>query len=214
MFQTQTKSFVLPALPYDLNALEPVISARTLDFHYGKHHQAYVNKLNELVSGTEYSEMKLESLIIKTAGDGNKGAIFNNAGQAWNHTFYWNSLSPKGVKKPSGELGRKLEISFGGYENFISAFAQAGMAQLGSGWVWLVKENNLLKIIKTSHAGNPIALGHGTPLLVLDVWEHAYYLDYQNRRSDYLAAILDKLINWNFADQNFYSLPKCTSSSD
>ncbi len=203
MIQTKTESFTLPPLPYEQNALEPYISARTLSFHYGKHHQAYVNKLNELVLGSELAELKLEEIITKTCEDGNKGAIFNNAAQVWNHNFYWNSLLPKGGKKPSGELGRKIEISFGNYENFISAFAQAGMAQLGSGWVWLVKEHGILKITKTSNAGNPISQGRGTPLLALDVWEHAYYLDYQNRRNDYLTTILDKLMNWNFAAENF-----------
>ncbi len=205
MIKTKAEPFTLPVLPYEQNALEPYLSARTLDFHYGKHHQAYVNKLNELVSESEFAELKLEEVIAKTAGDGNKGAIFNNAAQVWNHTFYWNSLSLEGGRKPSGELGRKIEISFGSYENFIRKFAQAGMVQFGSGWVWLVKEGGILKIIKTSNAGNPISEELGTPLLALDVWEHAYYLDYQNRRNDYLTIILDKLINWNFAAENFAS---------
>jgi len=203
MIQTKTKSFTLPPLPYEQNALEPCISARTLGFHYGKHHQAYVDKLNELVLGSEFAELKLEEVIAKSSGDGNKEAIFNNAAQVWNHTFYWNSLSPKGGKKPSGELGQKIEISFGSYENFIKEFGQAGMEQFGNGWVWLVKEGGILKITKTSNAGNPISEGRGTPLLAFDVWEHAYYLDYQNRRNDYLTTILDKLINWNFAARNF-----------
>ncbi len=203
MIQTKTKSFTLPSLPYGQNALEPYLSARTLDFHYGKHHQAYVDKLNELVLGSPFAELKLEEIITKTSGDGNQGAIFNNAAQVWNHTFYWNSLSPDGGRKLSGELGRKIEISFGSYENFIEEFARAGMAQFGSGWVWLVKEGGILKITKTSNAGNPISQGRGTALLALDVWEHAYYLDYQNRRNDYLTTVLDKLINWNFAAENF-----------
>lgn len=203
MIQTKTEPFILPALPYEQNALAPFISARTLSFHYGKHHQAYVNKLNELVSGSPFAELKLEEVIAKTAGDGNQGALFNNASQVWNHSFYWNSLSPGGGRKPSGELGRKIEISFRSYENFIKEFAQAGTDQFGSGWVWLVKEGGMLKITKTSNAGNPISQGRGTALLCLDVWEHAYYLDYQNRRNDYLIAILDKLINWDFAAENF-----------
>ncbi len=203
MIQTKIGPFALLALPYDEDALEPYISASTVSFHYGKHHQAYVNKLNELVLGGEFAEMKLETVIAKTAGDGNKGAIFNNAAQVWNHTFYWNSLSPKGGGKPSGELGKKIESSFGDYENFLKEFAQAGTSQLGSGWVWLVKDNGFLKITKTSNVGNPISQGRGTPLLALDVWEHAYYLDYQNRRNDYLATVLKKLINWNFAAENF-----------
>jgi len=203
MIQTKTESFTLPSLPYEQNALEPCISARTLGFHYGKHHQAYVNKLNELVSGSEFAELKLEEVIAKTSRDGNKEAIFNNAAQVWNHTFYWSSLSPKGGGKPSGELGKKIESSFGRYENFLKEFAQAGMDQFGSGWVWLVKEGDILKITKTSNAENPISQGRGTALLAFDVWEHAYYLDYQNRRNDYLTTILDKLINWNFAAENF-----------
>jgi Fe-Mn family superoxide dismutase len=203
MIQTKMEPFTLPPLPYGQNALEPYISARTLGFHYGKHHQAYVDKLNDLVSGSEFAELKLEEVIAKTSGDINKEAIFNNAAQVWNHTFYWNSLSPEGGGKPFGELGKKIESSFGSYENFIKEFAQAGMDQFGSGWVWIVKEGGLLKITKTSNAGNPISQGRGTALLALDVWEHAYYLDYQNRRNDYLATILDKLINWNFAAENF-----------
>lgn len=207
MIQSKPEPFTLPPLPYAQNALEPRISAHTVDFHYRKHHQAYVSQLNELVSGSEFAELKLEEIIAKTAGDGSKEAIFNNAAQIWNHTFYWHSLAPEGGMKPSGELGRSIEAGFGSYENFIKEFAQAGMAQFGSGWVWLVKEGGILKITKTGNAANPISQGRGTPLLGLDVWEHAYYLDYQNRRNDYLAAILDKLINWNFAAKNFASLP-------
>ncbi|HLD50539.1 MAG TPA: superoxide dismutase [bacterium] len=202
MIQTKTAPFTLPALPYEQNALEPGISARAIGFHYGKHHQAYVNKLNELAAGSEFADLTLEEIIAKTSGDGFQAALFNNAAQAWNHTFYWNSLSPDGGGKPSGELGRKIEISFGSYENFIREFGQAGMDQFGSGWVWLVQEGNDLKITKTSNAGNPLSQGRGTALLALDVWEHAYYLDYQNRRNDYLTTILDKLINWNFAAEN------------
>ncbi len=203
MIQNTTESFALPPLPYEQNALEPYISAQTVNFHYGKHHQGYVNKLNELVSGSEFAELKLEEVIAKTARGLNRAAVFNNAAQVWNHTFYWNSLSPKGDRKPSGKLARKIEISFGSYENFIKEFVQAGMAQFGSGWVWLIKEGNSLKIVQTSNAENPISEGQGTPLLVFDVWEHAYYLDYQNRRDEYLTTILDKLINWNFAAENF-----------
>lgn len=203
MMRTKTEPFTLPPLPYAKNALEPFISARTLDFHYGKHHQAYVDKLNELVSGSGFAELKLEEIIARTSVGGDKEAIFNNAAQVWNHTFYWNSLSPERGGKPSRELGRKIEISFGSYENYIKEFARVGTSLFGSGWVWLVKEGDILKITKTSNAGNPISEGRGTPLLVFDVWEHAYYLDYQNRRNDYLAVILDKLINWNFAAENF-----------
>lgn len=203
MIQTKMEFFTLPALPYEQNALEPHISAKTISVHYGKHHQGYVDHLNELVSETEFEGLKLEMLIAKTSGRAGKADIFNNAAQVWNHTFYWNSLSPEGGKKPSGELGRKIDMGFGSYENFIREFAQAGTAYFGSGWVWLVKESGMLKIIQTSNAANPISQGRGTPLLALDVWEHAYYLDYENRRNDYLAAVLDKLINWNFAAENF-----------
>ena len=203
MIQTNAKPFTLPPLPYGKNALEPHISAKTLDFHYGQHHQAYVDKLNELVVTTPFAVMKLEEIVAKTAGEGNLGALFNNASQVWNHNFYWNSLTPEGGKKPSGILERKIEIHFGSYENFIREFAQAGTAQFGSGWVWLVKDGGLLKITKTSNACSPLSQGRGTPLLGFDVWEHAYYLDYQNRRNDYLAVILDKLIHWDFAAENF-----------
>src|SRR3989338_4650138 len=202
MIQTKTAPFTLPALPYEQNALEPGICGRVIGLNYGKHHQAYVNKLNELAAGSEFADLTLEEIIAKTSGDGFQAALFNNAAQAWNHTFYWNSLSPDGGGKPSGELGRKIEISFGSYENFIREFVQAGMDQFGSGWVWLVQEGNDLKITKTSNAGNPLSQGRGPALLALDVWEHAYYLDYQNRRNDYLTTILDKLINWNFAAEN------------
>ncbi len=203
MIQPQAKPFTLPALPYEQNALEPYVSAKTLNYHYGKHHQGYVNHLNELVSETEFADLKLEDIISAIAREAGKTAIFNHAAQVWNHTFYWSSLSPKGGGKPSGKLGKKIELSFGSYKNFIEEFAQAGVDQFGSGWVWLVKEGGVLKITRTSNAGNPISEGLGTPLLALDVWEHAYYLDYQNRRNDYLTTILDKLINWNFAAENF-----------
>ncbi len=203
MIQTKANLFTLPPLPFAQNALEPYISSRTLGFHYGQHHQAYVDKLNELVSGSEFAELKLEEIIARTSGDGNRGVIFNNAAQVWNHNFYWNSLAPQGGKKPSGELGRMLQINFGSYENFIREFALAGMAQFGSGWVWLVKDSGTLKIVKTRNADNPMALGKGKALLALDVWEHAYYLDYQNRRNDYLRTVLDQLMNWNFAAENF-----------
>jgi Fe-Mn family superoxide dismutase len=205
MVQTKSGSFVLPALPYAENALEPVISARTLSFHYGKHHQAYVNKLNELVAGTELAGLKLEDIIVKTAGQPDKAGIFNNAAQVWNHAFYWNSLSPKSGGKPSGQIAKKIDAAFGSYENFIKQFADAGGAQFGSGWVWLVEDGGVLKILKTPNAENPMSLKKGTAILVLDVWEHAYYLDYQNRRADYLKTVIDKLINWDFAEKNLTS---------
>jgi superoxide dismutase, Fe-Mn family len=202
MVQTQSGSFVLPALPYEQKALEPVISANTLSFHYGKHHQAYLNKLNELVTGTELAKLPLEEVITKTAGQPDKAGIFNNAAQVWNHTFYWNSLSPKGGGKPSGKIGKKIEADLGSYDNFVKQFSEAGMTQFGSGWAWLVEDGGVLKIIKTPNAENPMSQKKGTAILVLDIWEHAYYLDYQNRRNDYLKTVIEKLLNWEFAEKN------------
>ncbi len=202
MIQTKAKSFVLANLPYEQNALAPFVSAETINYHYNKHHRTYVDKLNELVSGTEFEELELEELIVKTAGHADKAGIFNNAAQVWNHNFYWNSLSPKGGGKPTGELGRKIEADFGSYKNFLKQFVEAGMTDFGSGWAWLVEDQGVLKITKTSNAENPLSQGQGKALLTLDVWEHAYYLDYQNRRGDYLKTILDKLVNWNFAEMN------------
>jgi len=202
MAQTKSESFTLPALPYEANALEPVISAKTLDFHYGKHHQAYVNKLNELTADTAFASMKLEDVIVKTAGLADKAGIFNNAAQVWNHTFYWNSLSPKGGGRPTGKIGDKINADFGSYENFVKQFAEAGLAQFGSGWVWLVEDGGVLKIVKTPNAENPMSQKKGKALLVIDVWEHGYYLDYQNRRGDYLKTVIDKLLNWDFAAEN------------
>jgi superoxide dismutase, Fe-Mn family len=201
MAQTSTGSFTVPALPYAENALEPVISAKTLSFHYGKHHQGYVNKLNELVSGTEYANLQLDDVIAASAGRADKAGIFNNAAQVWNHSFYWNSLLPNGGGKPSGAIAKKIDAGFGSYEEFVKQFAEAGVAQFGSGWVWLIEDAGALKILKTPNAENPISQKKGKPLLVLDVWEHAYYLDYQNRRIDYLKTVIDKLINWSFAEK-------------
>lgn len=202
MAQSSQGQFVLPALPYEENALEPVISAKTISFHYGKHHQAYVNKLNELVAGTDLAGLALEDVIAKTAGQPDKAGIFNNAAQVWNHTFYWNSLSPNGGGRPSGVIGKRIEADFGSYENFAKQFADAGLAQFGSGWVWLVDDGGILKILKTPNAENPMSQKKGRALLVIDVWEHAYYLDYQNRRNDYLKTVIEKLINWEFAEKN------------
>ncbi len=198
--------FVLSALPYAQNALEPSISAKTLSYHYGKHHKGYVDKLNELILGTGYEDMELEELIITPVGHDEKTGIFNNAAQVWNHDFYWNSLSPKGGGKPTGELGRKIEVGFGSYENFLKQFVEAGLTDFASGCAWLVENNGALKITKTSNAENPLCQGQGKALLALDVWEHAYYLDYQNRRNDYLKTILEKLINWRFAEMNLLEI--------
>lgn len=193
--------FVLPPLPYSEAALEPVISARTIGFHYGKHHQAYVNNLNKLVTGSELADMSLEKIILSTAGAPEKAGVFNNAAQVWNHTFYWASMKPGGGGKPTGALAEKIDAAFGGYDAMRKELATAAGGQFGSGWAWLVMEGDKLKVVKTGNAENPLAKGM-KPLLAIDVWEHAYYLDYQNRRADYVNAVLDKLINWDFAAEN------------
>ncbi len=202
MMRTKTEPFTLPELPYKRNALEPYISAATLNYHYNKHHQAYVTNLNELVSGTEYEDLSLEEIILQTSGQAGKEGIFNNAAQTWNHTFYWNSLAPSCGSKPSEEFDKKICSSFGSYEKFIKEFAETGVKQFGSGWVWLVEDSGTLKITKTPNAENPMSQKHGTALLTLDVWEHAYYLDYHQQRDDYLATVLDQLIHWDFAEMN------------
>lgn len=192
-------AFTLPALPYAQGALEPYISARTMGFHYGKHHQAYVDNLNKLVTGTPWAAgSSLEKVVLESAGKADKAAVFNNAAQAWNHTFFWNSMKPGSGGKPSGRLLKLVEKSFGSFDEFKNAFVTAAVAQFGSGWVWLVQEGDTLKIVKTSNADAPIAHGQ-TALLTCDVWEHAYYLDYQNRRKDFVEAFLDHLANWEFA---------------
>ena len=191
----------LPALPFAENALEPVISARTISFHYGKHHRAYVDKLNELIAGTAYDGLLLEEIVRKSAKSARDKAIFNNAGQAWNHEFYWNCTASRG-EQPGGRIKHAIEASFGGLEEFKAAFAKAAIAQFGSGWAWLVKgKNGKLKIATTANADTPLARGE-VPLLAADLWEHAYYLDYQNRRPDYVGIFLDKLVNWPFAESN------------
>jgi len=193
--------FTLPALPYADNALAPVISANTLSFHYGKHHKAYVDNLNKLVAGTEYESATLEKVIADTAGKADKAGIFNNAAQIWNHTFYWNSLKGGGGGQPSGKLAQMIESDLGGFENFKKEFAATTVSQFGSGWGWLAVEGGKLKIVKTGNAEVPFTKGQ-KPLLTIDVWEHAYYLDYQNRRPDYVSAVIDKLLNWDFAAEN------------
>ena len=192
---------VLPSLPYADNALSPVISANTIGFHYGKHHKGYVDNLNKLIAGTEFEELPLEKIITATAGKADKTAIFNNAAQTWNHTFYWRSLRPEGGGEPPAVLKQKIEASFGALDACKKELAIAAMAQFGSGWVWLVLDGDKLKVVKTGNADVPMTTGK-KPLLTIDVWEHAYYLDYQNRRADYINAVLDKLINWDFAADN------------
>lgn len=190
----------LPPLPYGESDLEPVISANTLGFHYGKHHKGYVDKLNGLTPGTDYAGKGLEDIIRKSS-DAKDAAVFNNAAQIWNHTFFWSSLSPKETS-PQGDLSSAIERDLGGYDNFKKEFAAAGAAQFGSGWAWLVLDGGKLKIEKTPNAETPMTAGK-TCLLTIDVWEHAYYLDYQNRRPDFLSAVIDRLLNWDFAAENF-----------
>ena len=194
-------SFELPALPFAKDALEPHISARTFDYHHGKHHQAYVVNLNNLIKDTDLATASLEDIIRKTAGNEAKTGIFNNAAQVWNHTFFWNSLSPKGGSEPTGKVSEAINGAFGGFAAFKEQFKQAGVSQFGSGWVWLVEDGGALKIVKTPNAMTPLAAGQKA-LVTCDVWEHAYYLDYQNRRPDFLQEFLDHLINWDFVAKN------------
>jgi Fe-Mn family superoxide dismutase len=201
MSNQKTGSHTLPPLPYADNALDPVISANTLGFHYGKHHKTYVDNLNKLISGTDLADLSLEEVIKSTAGQTDKAGIFNNAAQVWNHTFYWSSLSPKGGGEPPAALKQKIEASFGSVEACKKELATAATTQFGSGWAWLVKDGDKLQVTKTGNADLPLTKGM-KPLLTIDVWEHAYYLDYQNRRVDYVNAVLEKLINWGFAADN------------
>jgi superoxide dismutase, Fe-Mn family len=199
--QAQAAAIVLPALPYGDDALAPVISANTIGFHYGKHHKGYLDNLNKLVAGTEYADLALEKIITATAGNAEKTAIFNNAAQTWNHSFYWQSLRPKGGGEPPAALKQKIVAAFGSVDACRKELVTAATTQFGSGWAWLVLEGEKLKVVKTANADTPLAKGM-KPLLTIDVWEHAYYLDYQNRRADYVNAVLDKLINWEFAAKN------------
>ena len=192
-------AIILPELPYAKNALAPYVSEKTLEFHYGKHHNAYVVNANKLIEGTELAEERIEDIIKKTAGDASRVGIFNNAAQVWNHTFYWQCMKPNGGGLPYGLIAEKINADFGSYEKFVEEFKNAGVMQFGSGWAWLVLKDDALKITKTANADTPIAQGT-TPLLVVDVWEHAYYLDYQNRRPDYLSAFVENLINWDFVN--------------
>jgi Fe-Mn family superoxide dismutase len=191
----------LPPLPYAPDALAPVISAETMSFHYGKHHKAYVDNLNKLVAGTEHADTPLEKLIAAVAGKADKAGMFNNAAQVWNHTFFWNSMKPGGGGAPGGAIAGAIDGAFGSYENFKKEFTNAAVTQFGSGWAWLVADKGAVKLVKTPNAETPLTQGV-TPLLTIDVWEHAYYLDYQNRRPDFVAAVIDKLLNWEFANAN------------
>ncbi len=193
--------FTLPALPYADNALDPVISATTLGFHHGKHHQAYVDNLNKAVAGTPFAAMPLEKVIAGTYGVADKLAVYNNAAQHWNHSFYWRSLKPQGGGEPPAALRQKIEASFGSIDACRKELLAAATTQFGSGWAWLAQDGAQLVVVKTGNADSPLNKGQ-KPLLAIDVWEHAYYLDYQNRRADYVNALLAKLINWNFAAEN------------
>ena len=195
-------AFTLPDLPYAKDALAPHISSETLDFHHGKHHNAYVNNLNGLVEGTDMASKSLEDIIQDTAGKADKAGIFNNAAQIWNHTFYWQSMRPNGGGAPTGKLAEMIDRDFGSFDAFKDAFAKAGATQFGSGWAWLVLADGKLDVRKTLNAETPLTEAGVTPLLTMDVWEHAYYLDYQNRRPDYISIFLDHLVNWEFAAEN------------
>jgi Fe-Mn family superoxide dismutase len=192
---------VLPPLPYADDALDPVISANTIAFHYRKHHKGYVDTLNKLIIGTHLADLVLEDLIAATAGKADKATIFNNAAQAWNHTFYWRSLRPKGGGDPPAALKQRIEASFGTLDACKKELATAAATEFGSGWAWLVVDADRLRVLKTDNAQTPLTRGM-KPLLALDVWEHAYYLDYQNRRADYVNAVIEKLINWEVAAGN------------
>jgi len=193
-----TGPFVLPPLPFAENALEPFISARTLGFHYGKHHKTYMDNLNKFTAGTPLAKLPLEEVIKETAADISKASIFNNSAQVWNHTFFWKSMKAGGGGKPTGDLLAQIEKTFGGFDGFKKTFVETGLAQFGSGWVWLVAEGGALKVVKTANADTPLVHGQ-KPVLTCDVWEHAYYLDYQNRRKDFVEAFVDHLANWDFA---------------
>lgn len=191
----------LPSLPYGKDALSPFISANTLDFHYGKHHKTYVDNLNKLIEGTDLAKLSLEEIIKASVNDTAKTGIFNNAAQVWNHSFYWQCLKAGGGGKPAGAIAEKINATWGSYEKFAEELKNAGVTQFGSGWAWLVLDGKDLKIIKTANADTPLA-HELKPLLTIDVWEHAYYLDYQNRRPDYLTAVIQNLINWDFVVAN------------
>jgi len=191
-----------PALPYAENALEPHISAKTISFHYGKHHVAYITNYNNLVAGTPFDAMSLEEVIAATANDAQKVGVFNNGAQAWNHSFYWNCLSPNGGGEPTGELAAKIAADFGSFDKFKDELKAAAATQFGSGWAWLVLDGDTLKVTKTGNAQTPMTNGQ-KPILTIDVWEHAYYLDFQNRRPDYVTSVIDNLLNWEFAAANF-----------
>jgi Fe-Mn family superoxide dismutase len=193
-------AFELPPLPYEKNALEPYMSAQTLEFHHGKHHQAYYTALNNLIKDTPFADKSLEDIIVESHKDESKAPIFNNAAQAWNHNLFWKMMKPNGGGAPTGKIAEAIDQSFGGLDKFKEQFKAGGVGQFGSGWVWLVHEGGGLKIKKTPNGVNPLVVG-GTTLLGCDVWEHAYYLDFQNRRPDYLQGFVDHLVNWDYVNE-------------
>ncbi|MBU7586782.1 MAG: superoxide dismutase [Nostoc sp. TH1S01] len=195
-------AFTQPPLPFDFNALEPYgMKAETFEYHYGKHHKAYVDNLNKLTEGTELADKSLEEVIQISFKDSSKAGIFNNAAQVWNHTFFWNSLKPAGGGAPSGELATRIEKDFGSFDKFKEEFSNAAATQFGSGWAWLIDDGGTLKVIKTPNAENPLAHGKKA-LLTLDVWEHAYYIDFRNARPAFIKNFLDQLVNWDFVAEN------------
>ncbi|MEM7767749.1 MAG: superoxide dismutase [Pseudomonadota bacterium] len=198
-------AFDLPTLPYARTDLQPHISENTLDFHYGKHHQAYVTNLNNMIEGTELSGKSLEDIIAAVDGDASKAGIYNNAAQVWNHTFYWHSMKPNGGGAPTGPIAEMIDRDFGSYDAFKDEFAQAGATQFGSGWAWLVVKDGKLEVRKTLNAITPVTEAGVTPLITMDVWEHAYYLDFQNARPKYIETWLSELVNWDFANENLAS---------
>jgi Fe-Mn family superoxide dismutase len=194
--------FILPDLPYDKTALNPHMSAETFDYHHGKHHNAYVTNLNKLLESTlDLSSKNLEEIILASHGNSSFTGVFNNAAQVWNHTFFWHSMKQNGGGKPSGKVLEHIEKDFGTFEKFVEEFKQAGATQFGSGWAWLVYDGSKLKVVKTANADTPITSGLH-PLICCDVWEHAYYIDYRNKRPDFIAAFLEHLVNWDFAAKN------------
>ena len=189
-------AFELPSLPYAIDALAPHISQETLEFHHGKHHQAYVTNLNKMIEGTDHENSPLEDIVMKS-----DGGVFNNSAQVWNHTFYWHSMAPGGGGAPSGEVADKINSAFGSYDDFAAKFKEAATTQFGSGWAWLVDDGSKLDIMKTANADLPMKHG-AKALLTIDVWEHAYYIDFRNARPNYIATFLDSLVNWDFVAKN------------
>jgi superoxide dismutase, Fe-Mn family len=206
-------AFSLPELPYEMDGLMPHMSAETLSFHYGKHHKGYVDKLNKLVAGTAHADNTLQEVIMDASEDEEFETIFNNAAQVWNHTFFWNSMKQDGGGAPSGDIADLIDRDFGSYEEFVSMFTEAATAHFGSGWAWLVMDEDKLAIMTTENADMPM-LHDATALLTCDLWEHAYYLDHQNRRPDFIKTYLEHLINWDFANANLAEVDEMEDADD